>query len=92
MSCTSNATNALKLLLENSKKLNLNINKQNEWGETPLHLAASAGHKNCVIILCKHDSIDTTIQNKWNRTPLDVAKDFGENDTYTTENQNFKNI
>jgi hypothetical protein len=46
-------------------------NARNDWGWTPLHIAAATGFKSCVEILLKHNA-DKTLKTsqRWDRYPL----------------------
>ena len=51
-----------------------------DGGYTPLHLAASAGHVECVEELLKHDQIDFYVTDVLGRTPLETTgKSFRSN-------------
>ena len=56
------------------------LDKQNDWGESPLHLAAAAGHQGAVTILLDHNA-STVLRDKWGRTALLRAKEHGERAT-----------
>ena len=49
---------------------------QNSWGESPMHLAAAAGHKRCVQALMDAGANYSTT-DKWGRTPVDVGRESG---------------
>lgn len=55
----------------------LNLDAVNSWGETALHLAASAGFESVVHILVEA-KCDINARDQWQRTPLGVAMESGE--------------
>lgn len=65
---------ALKVLLQYPK---INVNVQNEDGNTPLHLAClndeKQGNIKYVKALCVHPDLDVNIKNKYGVTPLHHA-------------------
>lgn len=74
---------AMSLLFQDSRT---NINAQNKYGETPLHLCAGSGDKGATkaakLLLEKGASL--TILDKWGRGPKDVSHDNAENPLVTT--------
>ena len=48
------------------------INTPNEHGNTPLHLAAAAGHRHIITLLLEHGS-DKNARNRHNQRPADLA-------------------
>jgi len=60
----------LKLLLS---RRDLDVNIQNDWGETRLHNLCRAGYKVCVRELLLDARVNTSIRDKWKETALDVA-------------------
>lgn len=67
----------IKLLLDHEKK-NTNdfslVNISNEYGQTPLMLAAEAGHSDIIKYLVTIAKADPTIKDKNNKTALDYAE------------------
>ena len=49
-------------------------------GYTPLHLAASAGHADCVEELLKYHKVDMHVTDAFGRTPLRIAENNSRND------------
>jgi ankyrin repeat protein len=60
--------------LEEYIKSGCNINIQNNYGDTLLHIASERGYTEIVKLLLKYKA-DVNIRNKWNETVLDIAKD-----------------
>ena len=56
------------------------INRQDEAGNSVLHIAVNKGRKDIVAVLIRHPEIDMTIQNKASKTALDLAKDQCDED------------
>jgi ankyrin repeat protein len=50
------------------------VNEPDEIGSTPLHVAASHGSKECVILLLDAGA-DKTIKNSYGQTPYAKSKD-----------------
>ena len=51
-----------------------NVNSKTvDGGYTPLHLAALAGHTDCVKELLEYDETDINVVDAFNRTPLEAA-------------------
>ena len=64
----------LKLLLvEDSNSSDVN-GKTVDGGYTPLHLAASAGHEDCVEELLQYHKTDIHVTDAFGRTPLETAE------------------
>ena len=55
----------LKLCL---KHPNINVNAQNDWGNTALHYVSHNFKEESLKLLLERDDIDTTIKNAWNKT------------------------
>ena len=55
------------------KKDDIDLNAQNEYGETPLFIAAKVGHHNVVKMLLKKGDIEVNLENWAGETPLSVA-------------------
>ena len=65
---------SLNSLLQDPANIS-NINgKTVDGGYTPLHLAASAGHDNCVEELLNCDEADIHVTDAFGRTPLETAE------------------
>ena len=45
-----------------------------DGGSTPLHLAISAGHADCVEELLKHPKTDIHVTDTYGRTPVETAE------------------
>ena len=61
------------LLSDDSNSSDVN-GKTVDGGYTPLHLAASAGHADCVEELLKCHKIDIKLTDAFGRTPLEAAE------------------
>ena len=59
-SCELGKINNVKILLDN----NLDINKQNELGETPLHIAVAKNDEELVKLIIKHEPRTDLVTNK----------------------------
>ena len=72
------ALEAMKLLFEDGR---IDLNAQNKYGETPLHLCAGSGDKGAskTTKLLLEAGAQLTVVDKWNRGPLDVSRDNAEN-------------
>ena len=51
-----------------------------DGGYTPLHLAASAGHADCVEELLEHSKMNIHVTDAFGRTPLETAEQNFKND------------
>ncbi|MFA5958985.1 MAG: ankyrin repeat domain-containing protein [Tatlockia sp.] len=51
----------------------VNINTQDKWGNTPLHIATEYGHYKLVEMLLKHPEIMPNIKNVDEKTPLHLS-------------------
>ena len=74
MAASNGYADFLKLLLAddgNASKVN---GKTVDGGYTPLHLAASAGHADCVEELLKYHKTDMHVTDAFGRTPLEIAE------------------
>ena len=49
------------------------VNRGNQWGWTPLHVASYGGHVEVITALLTAGA-DKTIKEKGGKTPVDVAK------------------
>eukprot|EP00729_Bicosta_minor_P016221 gene16221-19739_t len=72
----SDSVDTLKLLLQVLSSQQQLFDSQNSWGESPMHLAAAAGHKRCVQALMDAGANYSTT-DKWGRTPVDVGRESG---------------
>ena len=72
--CSANSLRVLPLLLDGSAS-HL-VNAPNDWGEVPLHLAATAGHGSVIAELLRHGA-STEAEDRWGRTPSRVATQQG---------------
>lgn len=79
LAAIQNSLQAIDVILKIKRSANL-LDITNDWKESPLHVAAAAGHANVVKRLLTHGA-DATGRDKWNRTPLMVAREHGENTT-----------
>ena len=70
-------TDALGVLLENNK---LNINLQDDRGNTPLHSLIRSGTNNEYIPIIIKKGANLSIKNQNGETPYDLAKIYGMND------------
>lgn len=52
------------------------VDAPNEWGEVPLHVAATAGHAGVVAVLLGHGATTEAV-DRWGRTPSRVATQQG---------------
>ncbi|MCP4749167.1 MAG: ankyrin repeat domain-containing protein, partial [Desulfobacteraceae bacterium] len=68
---------AVKLLLSHLK---IDVNKADDWGETPLLEAAENGHIEAVKLLLSHLKIDVNKANIWDQAPIDEAVRRGDVD------------
>ena len=74
-SAASNGQDAVlnSLLAENPDGVN---SKTVDGGYTPLHLAASAGHVECVKELLEYHKTDIHVTDAFGRTPLEIAEQY----------------
>mmetsp|Transcript_15687 Transcript_15687/g.47038 ORF Transcript_15687/g.47038 Transcript_15687/m.47038 type:complete len:393 (-) Transcript_15687:120-1298(-) len=71
---SANALRVLPMLLQ-SRASHL-LGAPNEWGEAPLHVAATAGHAGAVKVLLSYGAA-TDVADRWGRTPSRVATQQG---------------
>merc|ERR1712146_141464 len=71
--CEEGHTEIVKALLAHPE---IDVNVQDQDGETPLHRACWMGQSEIVKILLAHPKIEPCIQNKHGETPLDHAEDW----------------
>jgi ankyrin repeat protein len=55
------------------KQLEININAQDRYGNTPLHLAAKKDYSEIVQLLLRQETINVNAQNRYGNTPLHSA-------------------
>ena len=65
---------SLNLLLKDPANVSDVNSKTVEGGYTPLHLAASAGHDDCIAELLNCDEADIHVTDAFDRTPLETAE------------------
>ena len=70
----ANAMRVLPVLLADRSVFDME--STNEWGESPLHLAAAAGHKAAVRVLLDAGA-SVVAADRWGRTPSRVAQQQG---------------
>ena len=70
----ANALRVLPLLLDSAASHLIDV--PNEWGEVPLHVAATAGHAGVIRVLLQHDASTGSV-DRWGRTPSGVAAQQG---------------
>jgi len=68
----SNHSKVLELLLQYGGDVNCCANMYSRC--TPLHVAASCGHEDCVQVLMDRNNVDITIVDKFDRTPMQLAE------------------
>lgn len=66
-------TEVVKLLL---MQPDIDVNRQDQWGFTPLHYAIITRNKDIVLLLTNH-GCSSTIESKNGSTPLDIAEKLG---------------
>ncbi len=49
------------------------LNFPDTSGSTPLHIAVSRSHTECVGVLCACKEVGVASRDRWNRTPMNVA-------------------
>jgi hypothetical protein len=69
--CEYNDIEAVKLIIDKNNELNINI--QNEYGNTPLHFACVYNNIEMVKLLLKYKNVDVNMQNVDKETPLHIA-------------------
>jgi len=72
------ALEAMKLLFSDGR---INVDSQNKYGETALHLAAGSGDKGAAKaaqMLLTSGGASLTVKDKWGRGPVDVSYDNAE--------------
>ncbi|CAI4057757.1 oxysterol-binding protein related protein OSH2 SKDI_04G2180 [Saccharomyces kudriavzevii IFO 1802] len=65
-----------KSATENNDDIHLNLNYQDENGNTPLHLAVAQSRSDVISFLLNQKSIKDCIKNKAHLQPLDMCKDL----------------
>lgn len=73
-------SHSLNSLLKDPANISDINGKTVDGGYTPLHLAASAGHDNCVAELLDCDKADIHVADAFGRTPLETAEQNFKND------------
>ncbi|CAH6722008.1 oxysterol-binding protein homolog 1 [[Candida] jaroonii] len=66
----------IQYLVLNSSKLNIDINSQDQDGNTPLHLAAASSRGEIVKYLLSLNNINDTTLNKDKKQPVELCKDL----------------
>ena len=74
-SCELSKINNVKILLEHK----FDINRQNELGETPLHIAVAKNDEELVNLIIKHDPRTDLVTNKDDFTVMNYAEICGNN-------------
>ena len=74
-SCELSKINNVKILLEHK----FDINRQNELGETPLHIAVAKNDEELVKLIIKHEPRTDLVTNKDNFTVMNYAEICGNN-------------
>ena len=88
-SCELGKITNVKILLKN----NLDINKQNELGETPLHIAISKNDENLVKLLIKHEPRTDILSYKDGFSVMNYAEICGNKNIIKVVNElNQKNL
>ena len=74
-SCELSKINNVKILLDHK----FDINRQNELGETPLHIAVAKSDEELVKLIIKHEPRTDLVTNKDNFTVMNYAEICGNN-------------
>ena len=74
-SCELSKINNVKILLDHK----FDINRQNEFGETPLHIAVAKNDEELVKLIIKHEPRTDLVTNKDNFTVMNYAEICGNN-------------
>jgi ankyrin repeat protein len=74
-SCELSKINNVKILLDHK----FDINRQNELGETPLHIAVAKNDEELVKLIIKHEPRTDLVTNKDNFTVMNYAEICGNN-------------
>ena len=74
-SCELSKINNVKILLDHK----FDINRQNELGETPLHIAVAKNDEELVKLIIKHEPRTDLVTNKDNFTVINYAEICGNN-------------
>ena len=82
----------LSTLLADGSNVSLVNSKTVDGGYTPLHLAASAGHADCVEELLDCNETDIHVTDAFGRTPLETAEQNFKNDVAMLLRSHGKNI
>ncbi|RYP86354.1 hypothetical protein DL769_000738 [Monosporascus sp. CRB-8-3] len=64
-------------LLQDSKGITILADSKDEYGRTPLSLAAERGHEATVKLLIERDDVEADSKNKYGQTPLSYAAEDG---------------
>ncbi|KAF4519782.1 hypothetical protein B566_EDAN009032 [Ephemera danica] len=68
----------------------VDLQKPDNFGSTPLHLACLSGNVNCVKMLCEKSKIELEPRDKNGKTPLMLAKSHRHNDVVTVLTAEYK--
>ncbi|MCF6808495.1 ankyrin repeat domain-containing protein [Thiotrichales bacterium 19S9-12] len=69
-----------KFLIEEDGRIDLNLNLQDHWGQTVLHLAINQGLEEIAMILAKDKRVNINLKNQWGNSPLHRAAEQGMTD------------